>query len=259
MPKRKNNVERNIKLVIQYDGTRYNGWQRKPGDDKTIQYKLENVISRMLGEEVLVIGSGRTDKGVHALMQVANFHSSKKATFFTCDEMLDYINSHLPQDIAVISLTEADSDFHARFNCKSKTYLYRIDNRPVQDVFQNKFRTHIRPDLDIREMKKAIKYFVGKNDFTAFTSNKIKNKNNVREIFSVEIITHTGNNGFIDIEYIGNGFLYNMARIMTGTLLEIGLHKRKTSDIPAIFEGGERAMAGYTAPPEGLVLTNIEY
>jgi len=250
---------RNIKLIIQYDGTRYNGWQKRPGDDKTIQFKFENLFSKMFGEDIEVIGSGRTDKGVHALMQTANFHVPEKAVFFTCGEMLEYINSHLPKDIAVISVTEADDRFHARFDCKSKTYLYRMDTRLVQDVFQSRFRAHIRPELDIKEMKGAINYFVGKHDFTAFTSNKIKNKNNIREIFSADILTYPENKGFIDIEYTGDGFLYKMARIMSGTLIEIGRHKRKADDIPAIFEGRERAMAGYTAPAEGLVLKNVEY
>ena len=250
-------MQRNIKLTIQYDGTRYHGWQKLPGDDKTIQYKFENVISRMLGARVEIIGAGRTDKGVHALMQVANFYEPKGAIYFTCEEMTEYINAHLPEDIAVIKVEEADERFHARYNAVSKTYIYRVDNRKVQDVFQSKFRTHIYLELDTKEMKKAAKYFIGKHDFTSFTSKKSKSKSMEREIYSIEI--DTGEKGFINIEYTGNGFLYNMVRIITGTLIEVGQHKKKASDIKGIFEAQERAMAGYTAPPEGLVLKNIEY
>lgn len=251
--------QKNIRLILQYDGSRYNGWQRRPGDEKTIQFKLENVISRMLGAEVDVIGSGRTDKGVHALMQVANFHIPVNAVQYTCQEMQEYINAHLPKDIAVIGLQEAPAAFHARFHCTKKTYAYRIDNREVQDVFQSKFRTHIRPDLDIKAMEKAASYFVGQHDFTAFTTKKGKHKSAIRDIYAITVETERGNPGFYTIRVSGNGFLYHMVRIIAGTLIEIGLHKKAASDIPAIFLAKERAMAGYTAPPEGLVLEQVLY
>ena len=252
-------MRRNIKLIIQYDGTKYSGWQRKPGEERTIQFKLENVISRMLGQNTEIIGSGRTDKGVHAMMQVANFYEPKDAVYFSCNEMLEYINAHLPVDIAVVSVNEVESNFHARNSCVSKTYIYRIDNRLVADVFQSKFRTHIWPELDLKEMKKAAKHFIGVKDFTSFTSKKSRSKSAVREIFSLEIITYTQNKGFIDIEFKGKGFLYNMVRIITGTLIEVGFHKKEASDIPIIFAAKDRAMAGYTAPAEGLVLQLVEY
>ncbi len=249
---------RNIKLIIQYDGSRYSGWQRRPGDERTIQYKLENVISRMLDTNIEIIGAGRTDRGVHAMMQTANFHIPESAVTFTCGEMLEYINAHLPSDIAVISVSEADERFHARFNCISKTYVYRIDNRRVQDVFQSRFRTHIQEKLDVAAMKKAIKYFEGEHDFTSFTSLKSKNKSAVRTIYSAEI-DYMEEDSFIDIRFCGNGFLYNMVRIISGTLIEIGLHKREVEGVPGIFSAKERAVAGYTAPPEGLVLEKTEY
>lgn len=254
-------MERNIKLVIQYDGSRYAGWQRIPGNARTIQYKLEHVISRMLGVPIELIGAGRTDKGVHALCQVANFHEPADAIVYTCKEMLEYINSHLPQDIAVISVEEVDARFHARFHCKAKTYCYRIDNRPVQDVFQSKFRTHILPRLDVKAMQRAAVLLTGSHDFTSFTSAKSKTKSMVRELSSVTVTSgeEAGGEGFINLTFTGNGFLYHMVRIMAGTLIEIGLHQRSPKDIKSIFEAKERAVAGYTAPPEGLVLESLEY
>lgn len=252
---------RNIKLVIQYDGTRYAGWQRIPGNAKTIQYKLEYVISRMLGAPVELIGAGRTDKGVHALCQVANFHEPAEATVYTCQEMLEYINAHLPKDIAVVSVSEESERFHARFHCKSKTYCYRIDNRQVQDVFQSKFRTHIQSRLDVRAMQRAAASLEGEHDFTSFTSAKSKNKSMVRRLTSVTVTSgeEAGGEGFINLTFTGNGFLYHMVRIMAGTLIEVGLHQREAKDIKSLFAAKERAVAGYTAPPEGLVLEELEY
>ena len=247
---------RNIKLVIQYDGTKYSGWQKRPGDEKSIQYKLENVISRMLDAKIEIIGSGRTDKGVHATMQVANFHEPKYAVYFSLGEMIEYINAHLPKDIAVISITEADERFHSRLNCTAKKYIYRIDNRKVQDVFQSKFRTHVTPKLNVKAMKQAAEHFVGEYDFTSFANKKSKSKSAIREIYSLEI---SEKGGFIDMEVRGNGFLYNMVRIIAGTLIEVGHGKKKASDIRAILEAKERALAGYTAPAEGLVLDSVEY
>lgn len=253
--------QRNIKLVIQYDGTRYAGWQRIPGNSRTIQYKLEQIISKMLGAPVEIIGAGRTDKGVHALCQVANFHEPEDAVVYTCKEMLEYINAHLPQDIAVVSVSEVSERFHARFHCKEKTYCYRIDNRLVQDVFQSKFRTHIPARLDVRAMRQAAALLEGEHDFTSFTSAKSKTKSMVRMLSSVEIISgeEAGGEGFINLSFTGNGFLYHMVRILAGTLIEVGLHQRSPKDVSSIFDAKERAVAGYTAPPEGLVLESLEY
>lgn len=254
-------MERNIKLVIQYDGTRYAGWQRIPGNGRTIQYKLEQVISKMLGMPVELIGAGRTDKGVHALCQVANFHEPEDATMYTCKEMLEYMNAHLPQDIAVISVSEVAPRFHARFHCKEKTYCYRIDNRVIQDVFQSKFRTHILPHLDVRAMQRAAAFLQGTHDFTSFTSAKSKTKSMVRTLSAVTVTSgaEAGGEGFINVSFTGDGFLYHMVRIMAGTLIEVGLHQRAPKDIKSVFDAKERAVAGYTAPPEGLVLETLVY
>lgn len=244
---------RNIKITIQYDGTRYKGWQRQPDLDSTIQGKLEILLSKITGEKIEIIGSGRTDAGVHAENQVANFKTA-------CDLSLDYIMEkcyeYLPLDIVIKDIEEVEESFHARYSAVGKKYVYKICNRKYHDVFNRKYSCHIGEKLDIDSMKKACSLLIGEKDFKSFTTLKSKKKSTVRHIYSIDIFE---NNGDIDIVYKGNGFLRNMVRIITGTLIEVGLHKREVKEIEDILNKKERSAAGYLAPPEGLFLMKVYY
>ena len=251
----------NYKIVVQYDGSRYKGWQVQKSTGDTIQGKLQEILSTLSGEDVEVIGSGRTDAGVHAKGQVANFHINLKKSM-TEKELLIYINEKLPDDIAVISLEKAEERFHARFNAVEKTYRYRLYVSPIADVFEKKFvYTFLEAKLDVKAMKKAAEFMVGKQDFKAFCGNKHMKKSTVREVKEIKLTEIKDENGLkeIDIDYTGDGFLQNMIRIMTGTLLEVGMGKRKPESVKEIIESGNRENAGYTAPPQGLCLMNVNY
>lgn len=244
---------RNIKLVIQYDGSRYRGWQKLGDSDKTIQGKIEYVLGQMTNEKTELIGSGRTDAGVHAFKQVANFHTK-------CDmseeAILDYLYKYLPEDIVVIDAKEMDEKFHSRYHVKGKKYLYRIWNSKRHNLFMRKHCIHIADPLDIRLMRNATEHFLGKHDFTSFTSLKSKNKSKERELFSIEIKKE---NELMDIIFHGDGFLYNMARIMAGTLIEVGTGRISADSIPKIFDKKDRSLSGPTAPASGLILYDVEY
>lgn len=244
---------RNIKLVIQYDGSRYRGWQRLGDSEQSIQGKLENVLSKMTEEKIEIIGAGRTDAGVHAENQTANFKTNSNMYLM---EMLDYCYKYLPEDIVVKRLEEVDPLFHARYNAREKVYKYRIDNRKYHDVFDRKYSFHVNGKLDIKVMKEAVKYFIGEHDFTSFTSAKSKKKSAVREIYSIDIVKSESG---MEISFRGNGFLHNMVRIITGTLIEIGLGNMKMEAIPEIFEKKDRSLAGPTAPAQGLFLMEVLY
>lgn len=243
----------NLKMIIQYDGTKYDGWQRQGNTSNTIQEKIENVISQLIGEEIELNASGRTDAGVHALGQVANFKTEKE---FDIEYMLKQINRYLPKDIRILKLTREDLSFHSRLNARKKTYIYRIDNTEFGSVFERKYAMRFNEGLDIEAMKEAAAYYIGEHDFKSFCTKKNMKKSTVRTIYSVDI---TENNGIIEIAYCGNGFLYNMVRILTGTLMEAGRGRIKPSDIPAIIEARDRGRAGFTAQPEGLFLKSVEY
>lgn len=243
---------RNIRLLVFYDGTRYRGWQRLPGVENTIQGKLERTLSRILGEEIEISGSGRTDAGAHALGQVANFHCEGE---MPCQEILSQLRRYLPEDIGIESCQEASPRFHARLNCKSKTYRYRIWNSEKPCVFQRRYVYVLPGQFDIDKMREAAKHFVGEHDFSAFCANKKMKKSTVR---CIESITITQEGEELVLTFTGNGFLYNMVRIMVGTLLEVGLHKREPNSIPSLF-GGKREEAGYTVPAQGLCLMEVNY
>ena len=243
---------RNIRLHICYDGTRYKGWQRLPGVDNTIQGKLEQTLSRILGEEIEISGSGRTDAGAHAKGQVANFHCESK---MPCQEILSQLRRYLPEDIGIESCQEASPRFHARLNCKSKTYRYRIWNSEKPCVFDRRFVYVIPEQLDIGKMQEAAEHFVGEHDFSAFCANKKMKKSTVR---CIESVTITREGEELIMTFTGDGFLYNMVRIMVGTLLEVGLRKRETDSIPTLF-GGKREEAGYLVPAQGLCLMEVNY
>ena len=244
---------RNFKLTIQYDGTKYNGWQKQGNTKNTLQGIFENIISKMFGEEIEVFGSGRTDAGTHAKGQVANF---KCNTDMTANIIKDTINKYLPKDIVVTECEEKELRFHSRLNAKSKDYLYIIDNGTNRDVFMKNYAFRVDEKLDIELMKKATSYFIGEHDFRAFCSNKRHKKSTVRTIYSIDI---SEENGKIYILFKGNGFLYNMVRILVGTLIEIGSSKKSIDDIEKIFKGEDRKDAGFTAPACGLYLMNVYY
>ena len=242
---------RNLRLDICYDGTRYKGWQRLPGTENTIQGKLERCLSKILGEPIEITGSGRTDAGVHALGQVANFHCESP---MTPDEILIQLRRYLPEDIGIYSCKEVSPRFHARLNAKEKTYLYRIWNSDKPCVFQRKYVTVLPEKLDKKAMQAAAEYFCGEHDFSAFCGNPKFKKSTVRFVRSVEISEAEE----IQIRFTGNGFIHNQVRIMVGTLIEVGRGERTPESIPALF-GGKRADAGFLAPAQGLCLLEVTY
>lgn len=242
----------NYKMLIQYDGTKYSGWQSQEHTENTIQGKIQKVLERMVDAEVEVHGSGRTDAGAHAHGQVANV---KLNTKMTENQILNYVNQYLPEDIAVTSVKKADSRFHSRLSAKRKTYVYRVWNSSAPNVFERKYVYMMPEKLDIEEMQKAAICLGGAHDFQAFCSRKMK-KSAVR---TVELIEIEKRGSEIRFKFTGDGFLYNMVRIMTGTLLEVGLGKRKPEDMMKILESKNREQAGVTLPPQGLTLWSVEY
>ena len=243
---------RNLRLDICYDGTRYRGWQRLPGKDDTIQGKLETALSRILGEPIEISGSGRTDAGVHARGQVANFHCSST---MPAAEILDNLRRYLPEDVGIYSCRDVSERFHARLNAKEKTYRYRIWNSGMPCVFDRRFVTVMPEPLDLAAMEAAAQHLLGQHDFAAFCGNAKMKKSTVRYIRSLTI-DRCGEE--IHITVTGNGFLHNMVRILVGTLVEVGRGERKADSIPSLF-GSKRADAGFLAPPQGLCLMEVYY
>lgn len=243
----------NYKLLLQYDGTKLNGWQKQGNTDNTIQGKLEAILEKMYGMYVEIHGSGRTDAGVHALGQVANFRAPE---MFSLDEILNTLNEYLSKDIRVLSVEEVDERFHARLTAKGKTYEYRIDNGKIANVFQRKFTMREENPLDLEAMRAAAVQFLGTHDFKTFCANKKMKKSTVRTITSIEIKEM---DGIVSIRYTGNGFLYNMVRILTGTLIEVGRGKRKPAEMGDVIGAKDRGAAGFTAPAQGLFLVEVDY
>ncbi len=243
----------NYRLLIQYDGGRYKGWQRLGAGENTIQEKIENVLTELTGEAIEIIGCSRTDAGVHAFAQTANFKTSKR---LTAAEVKPYLNNYLPHDICVVQVDQIRESFHSRYNAKAKTYLYKIWNRDYANPFMRKYSTHVKDRLDINRIREAAGFFVGEHDFTAFSNAKSKKKSMVREIYSVSV---EESEGFIEIRLRGNGFLYNMARKIVGTLIAVGLGEIKPNIIPEIIASKDRSRALYMAEACGLYLESIEY
>ena len=243
---------RSLRLDICYDGTRYRGWQRLSDTDNTIQGKLEATLSRILGESVEVSGSGRTDAGAHAACQVVSFHCESS---MPCEKLLSELRRYLPEDIGIYSCKETHPRFHARLNCKGKTYRYRVWNSDAPCVFDRRFVYILPEKLDVEQMEKAAGYLLGEHDFSAFCANKKMKKSTVRRIDDITI-NRTGEE--LVFSFTGNGFLYNMVRIMVGTLLEVGQHKREPDTIPQLF-GAKREQAGPLVPAQGLCLTEVTY
>jgi len=244
---------RNFKLRLSYDGSRYKGWQRLGNSDQTIQGKLENVLSQMVQAPVEVIGSGRTDAGAHAKGQIANFHAD---TDMTAEEICAYLRHYLPEDIGVHDVAEVDSRFHSRYHAIRKTYVYRIWNSDSPCVFERKYVWPLQDTLDLQRMKCAAEVFLGTHDFLAFCSNKHFKKSSMRTIYSLAV-EQIGDE--IRFTVSGDGFLYNMVRIMVGTILAVGRGELEPQDILQIMDGRKREFAGETVPAKGLCLMEVLY
>ena len=246
-------MKRNYRAALQYEGTRYQGWQKQITTDNTIQGKLEALLSKMAGDVVEVNSSGRTDAGVHAYGQVISFSCD---TDKSPDEIMEYMNQYLPEDIGVLSVVVAGERFHARLNATGKIYRYRVLNSNVPKVFDRKFVFQVPESLDKEAMKKGISYLEGKHDFKAFTAKKNTKKSTVRTIHEIKMEEIEGELVFT---FYGDGFLYHMVRILMGTLIEIGQHRRSPESILEAFESGDRIKAGFLAPAQGLALMQVYY
>ena len=244
---------RNFKLTLCYDGGRYRGWQRQGNTENTIQAKMEAILSRLLGQEIELAASGRTDAGVHARCQVCSFRAETEADVYF---MLTELRKYLPEDIGALSLEEAPARFHARLSCREKTYLYRVWNSAQPNVFERKY-LHVFPEaLDLDVMHEAAALLLGEHDFSAFCTNPRMKKSAVRRLTEIRIERAGGE---LRLFYTGGGFLYNMVRIMTGTLLEVGAGRRSAESVRAALESRDRAQAGPTAPAQGLILWDVRY
>lgn len=247
----------NYRMIVQYDGTRYNGWQKQGDTNNTIQQKLETILTRMIDSPpenpVDVHGAGRTDAGVHAKGQVAQFRLD---TDKTPAEIRDYLNEYLPDDIGVTSVAIAAPRFHSRYNASQKTYLYRICKDKSYHVFDRKYLYEYRGKLDTAAMKVATIQLRGEHDFRSFCGNPRMRKSTVRKLYAIHIIE---NEHEIDLEFIGEGFLQYMVRILVGTLIEVGEGKRDPYSMKALLEARDRNLAGPTAPARGLTLMEVKY
>ena len=244
---------RNIKLTIEYDGKDFNGWQKQP-TKLNIQGTIEQAIKMITGEETNLMASGRTDAGVHAYGQVANFKTNSNIPI---EKIAIALNSNLKKSIRIISAEEVEERFHSRLTCKKKTYRYIINNSEFSSAIYRNLETHIPHKLNIEKMKKAAQYFEGEHDFKAFKASGTSSKSSVRTIYKAKVIEMPNNR--IYIELTGNGFLYNMVRIIAGTLVDVGVGKTEPEDIKNIIDSKDRSLAGKTLPPQGLYLLNVEY
>ncbi|MFO7612296.1 MAG: tRNA pseudouridine(38-40) synthase TruA [Clostridia bacterium] len=243
---------KNIKLIIEYDGTAYCGWQYQP-NGPSIQQIIEDALLRLTGEAVRLHGSGRTDAGVHALGQVANFHTESKIPPVVFGRAL---NQLLPDDISVISSCRVSDEFHSRFDARGKQYRYLIFNRQERSPFYENKAYRYGKEIDLAKMKTAAGYFKGAHDFRGFMASGSDVADTLRTIHGIDI-DHNGD--LIGIDIIGSGFLYNMVRIICGTLLECGIGKREPSEIPNVIMSGDRRAAGRTLPAHGLYLVKVVY
>lgn len=244
---------RNIKLTIEYDGKDFNGWQKQP-TKLNIQGTIEQAIKNVTGEEVDLMASGRTDAGVHALGQVANFKTNSNIPI---DKIPIALNSNLKKSIRIILAEEVDEKFHSRLTCKRKTYRYIINNSEFSSAIYRNLETHIPQKLNVEKMQKGAKFFEGEHDFKAFKASGTSSKSSIRTIYNAKVFEMPNNR--IYIELTGNGFLYNMVRIISGTLVDVGLEKIQPEEIRNIINLKDRNLAGKTLPPNGLCLVNVEY
>lgn len=240
-------------MLVQYDGTRYNGWQKQGNTEDTIQEKLEKILEKLTGEPVEVMGSGRTDAGAHATGQVANAHLE---TDKTPKDICAYLNHYLPEDIGVLQIEETGERFHSRLSATGKVYTYWIETAPKKPVFQRKYIYGLGESLDVEAMRQAAKKLCGIHDFKSLCSNKNMKKSTVRTVKAICLTEHGSQ---LEIQVVGDGFLYNMVRILVGTLIEVGQGKRKPDTMKELLEAKNRQAAGYTVPAEGLFLTAVLY
>ena len=246
-------MKTNYRMTIEYDGTRYLGWEHQPNTEMTIQGKIETVLSRLAGSPVEVLGAGRTDAGVHAKAMVANcFLDTDKSP----EEIRDYLNEYLPEDIAVKNLVKAGDRFHSRYNATGKTYRYTCYIGKDKPVFDRKYVYTLKERPNIDSMKSAASYLTGEHDFASFCSNPKMKKTTVRNVDSIEILA---NGDYLVFTYHGSGFLQHMVRILTGTLLEVGFGKRTPESMLTLLDAKDRKLAGPTAPACGLTLMQVDY
>ncbi|MGZ4030694.1 MAG: tRNA pseudouridine(38-40) synthase TruA [Tumebacillaceae bacterium] len=243
---------RNIKLTIAYDGTDFHGFQRQP-ELRTVQGTLEETLQVVLKQPVSIIGSGRTDAGVHAKGQVVNFHT---ASGIPIEKWPIVLNTRLPNDLVVQTAVEVPEDFHARFYAQGKVYRYLIDRSPYPDVFTRHFSYHFPYPICVEPMVEAARHLEGRHDFTSFCAANTPVEDKVRRLHAV---TLTEQGHLLTIECRGEGFLYNMVRIIAGTLLDVGRGKIAPDEIPDILKACDRTRAGVTAPPHGLTMWEVLY
>lgn len=243
---------RNIKLIIEYDGKKFGGWQKQP-NKLNIQGEIEKAIGEITAEDIELNASGRTDAGVHSLGQTANFKTNSKIDI---EKFPVAINSKLKQSIRIIKAEEVEENFHSRYSCKGKKYRYIINNSKYGSAIYRDLEYHMPIKLDVEAMQKAIKYFEGEHDFKGFKASGTSSKSSVRTIYSAKVLQE-GDRIIIELE--GNGFLYNMVRIIAGTIVDVGLGKIKPEEIPGIINSKDRNRAGKTLPPQGLYLVEVYY
>ena len=246
-------MKKNYRFTISYDGTRYQGWEHQPSTDMTIQGKIENVLSRMTDTYIEVIGAGRTDAGVHARAMTAN---ALIDTELNADEIRDYMNRYLPDDICIREVKEASERFHSRYNATGKTYRYTCFTGPVKPVFDRKYVYYIEETPNIDRMRQAAEILKGEHDFRSFCSNPKMKKSTVRKVDRIDIVKK---GAYITFTYHGTGFLQYMVRILTGTLLEVGFSKREPESMRELLEAKDRTKAGATAPACGLTMVKVDY
>lgn len=242
----------NYKLTLCYDGTKYKGWQRQGNTDNTLQAKMEMLLSRLLEQPVELHASGRTDAGVHARKQVCSFRAN---TDISPEVMLTKLREFAPEDVGILDVSMAEPRFHARLNCVRKTYVYQIWNSCEPNVFERRYMYAYPQKLDIEAMREASKRLIGEHDFSAFCTKRMK-KSAVRRL---ENICIERDDGKIKVMLTGNGFLYNMVRIIVGTLLEVGTGRRTAESVGEALRSLDRQQAGFTAPAQGLFLWDVEY
>ena len=239
-------------MILAYDGARYKGWQRLRNQELTLQETIESAIKDLTRYEVEIHASGRTDAGVHARGQVVHM---KLPVCLPADFIIK-LNEMLPEDIRVLKIELASLEFHSRYDAKAKTYKYYVDTNEKPDVFKRKYSCHYPKMLNLEQMKVAAKALIGRHDFSSFTDDKTEGKRKVREIYRIDI---KEKEGILEFSYYGNGFLQHMVRIITGTLLEVGVGIKQPEQIEQILKAKERVQAGFRAPAKGLFLEKVEY
>lgn len=248
---------RNFLLILSYDGTGFEGWQRLPGGARTVQGTVEAALSSVLGEPLEIVGAGRTDKGVHAEGQAASFHSR---TALDCEALLTELRAILPSDLKACSLREVDPRFHARFRVKSKVYRYRLHVGPRPDPLLHPLSHHLAGPLDLEAMRAVAAKLEGEHDFAAFTNAKEgETRRRLDRITIKASVLPDDRGGLVDLLFEAKGFLYNQVRIMAGTLVEAGRGKIKPTDIERLLSGRERAKAPGSLGPHGLTLVEVKY